>query len=275
MASPPPASGEAFLDVAGARLRYRDEGAGFSVLLLHGWALDLEMWRMQVERWSTRFRVVRFDRRGFGASSGTPSVPDDGRDVAAIADHLRIARFALVGMSQGGRAALNAAAGALAARIACLVLDGAPFEEPGSPAGNELPLDEYRDVARREGLDAFRRLWSAHPLARLHTADPEAHELLRAMTRRYRAADLLTPIGPQGATTAQAPALDAIRVPVLVVNGALDTERRRAMGEALARALPRAERMLIPGAGHLAALDNPRAYDEVVGRFLARYAASN
>jgi pimeloyl-ACP methyl ester carboxylesterase len=45
------------------------------------------------------------------------------------------------------------------------------------------------------------------------------------------------------------------------------------MGDALSRALPRAERALIPDAGHLPNLDNPAAYNRLVLSFIERHAA--
>ena len=55
------------------RLRVRTAGDGPAVLFLHGWALDLDMWRAQFEALASRYRLIAFDRRGFGLSSGTPS----------------------------------------------------------------------------------------------------------------------------------------------------------------------------------------------------------
>ncbi|HVS78395.1 MAG TPA: alpha/beta fold hydrolase, partial [Steroidobacteraceae bacterium] len=78
--SPQSAPPDLYLPVAGALLRYRDEGAGPAVLLIHGWTLDLDMWEPQVAGLAGAFRLIRFDRRGFGLSSGRASVTADVRD---------------------------------------------------------------------------------------------------------------------------------------------------------------------------------------------------
>src|SRR6202007_1610085 len=83
-----------YLQVAGARLRFRDTGSGPPVLLLHGWTLGLEMWDPQAAALSEEFRMVRFDRRGFGLSTGSASVIDDAADVVALCAHLKIRRAA-------------------------------------------------------------------------------------------------------------------------------------------------------------------------------------
>jgi pimeloyl-ACP methyl ester carboxylesterase len=60
-----------------------------------------------------------------------------------------------------------------------------------------------------------------------------------------------------------------------VLNGEFDLDSRRLAGEALSKLLPRAERKVICGAGHLANLDNPQSYNEILRRFLERYALAD
>ena len=261
---------DSFIEVDGARLRLRDEGQGFPVLLVHGWALDLDMWQPQVAAWAARMRVLRYDRRGFGLSTGSPSLAADMRDIESLLRRLNLHRVAIVGMSQGARGAMCAAAGPLRGRIACLILDGAPFD--GNDSGEpEVPLARYRELARTRGIDAVRGEWQRHPFATLRTDERSAHELLSLMTGRYPAHDLLA--GPQPSRVALSAPV-SIDVPALVLNGAGDTRRRRAMGDELGRTLPRAERVLIPDAGHLPNLDNPAEYNRLVHSFIERHAAA-
>jgi 3-oxoadipate enol-lactonase len=268
------APAEAWIEVHGARLRYRDEGHGPAVVLLHGWALDLEMWQPQVAAWAASCRTIRIDRRGFGGSAGQPSTAQDIPDLMALVDHLGLARFALLGMSQGARVALRAATQpALGTRLTCLVLDGVPLAGPSRELPPEVPIVHYRELVRRRGLEGFRAEWSEHPFTRLHTSDASAHRLLRGMTERYRAADLLAAYddGPEPASD-EPPALAAMAVPTLVINGERDTEVRRQMGEEVSRLLPRAQYAVIRGAGHLPNLDNPRVYNDLVLDFVTRHA---
>jgi len=260
---------EGFVEIDGAKLRLEDEGRGFSLLLVHGWALDLDMWQPQVVAWVSRWRVIRYDRRGFGRSSGAPSLGADARDIEAMVKRLNLERVALIAMSQGARAAMHAAAGPLRARIACLVLDGAPFDvnDAGEP---EVPLVRYRELARTRGIDAVRDEWQRHPFATLTTRDPAAHRLLALMTARYPGHDLVT--RPHAVEIA-GPPVERVDVPALVLNGVDDTPRRRAMGDELARVLPRAERALVENAGHLPNLDNPAGYNQLVESFIERHAA--
>jgi pimeloyl-ACP methyl ester carboxylesterase len=259
-----------FLEVDGARLRFCDEGHGFAIVLIHGWGLDLGMWQPQVDLWRERFRVVRFDRRGFGLSTGRPSLASDLRDVETLLRRLKLTRVALIGMSQGARAALRVAAGTLRERVACLVLDGAPHDT-GASAEPEVPIERYRQLMREDD-ERWRREWLAHPFMRLHTQDAAARQLLDAIVARYPAHDLRQ---ADVMSAAEPVDLTAIRVPALVINGVLDTRRRVAMGDELARLLPRAERALIAHAGHLPNLDDPPGYARCVSAFVDRHADSD
>jgi 3-oxoadipate enol-lactonase len=263
-----------FLEVPDARLRYRDEGTGPAIVLIHGWTLDLDMWEPQVGDLCRTFRVIRLDRRGYGLSSGKPSLANDAADVQALCRHLGVQRAAFVGMSQGTRV-LHHLAGAIPASICCLVFDGAPdLRASGDLTANDVPLSEYAAVLRNEGIEAVRREWAAHALTRLRTEDQTAHALLSRMLGRYAATDLMIPAA-QVTEIFTPPRLEDIHVPALVLNGEFDLESRRRAGEALSKLLPRAERKIIPGAGHLANLDNPQSYNEILRRFLQRYALAD
>ena len=266
----PPAA-DFYLETRGAKLRYRDEGRGCAVLLVHGWTLDLDMWEPQATALSARFRVVRLDRRGFGLSSGSPSTAGDASDLSALCEHLGLSSAALVGASQGARAVLQFAR-SHPQLTSCVILDGPPhFGSPDVPAGaDDIPYQYYCELAQSRGLAAFRREWSRHPLVQLRTADPQAHALLARMIARYPGRDLTDTLRHTGAAPAHEP--ESLDRPVLVINGALDLESRKRFARQLALRLPQAECVEIPAAGHLSNLDNPRVYNDALGRFLERHA---
>jgi pimeloyl-ACP methyl ester carboxylesterase len=262
-------SKDLYVEIDSARLRYRDEGRGPAVVFIHGWSLNLDMWEFQAESLSSHYRVVRLDRRGFGFSSGAPSLAQDCLDVAALCRRLKLEQIALVGMSQGARVALKLAS-ADSVAISCLVLDGIPdLAATGSaPHSNDMPHEHYRRVAQREGMSAFRSEWAQHPLARLKTADQRAQEIRTRMIERYSGRDLLGPA--QTLNAADSPGLD-VHLPVLLLNGEYDLEGRRCFAKQLASQLPLAEHIDIPEAGHLCNLDNPRAYNEALKRFFENH----
>jgi 3-oxoadipate enol-lactonase len=261
-----------YLVVEGARIRYRDEGRGAVVLMVHGWTLDLDMWRPQVAALRDSFRVVRLDRRGFGLSSGRPAPAQDISDIGALCTHLGIRRVALVGMSQGVRAVLGFASVA-PEMISCLILDGPPEIGHQTPtAEHDIPLDHFRTLIRTQGIGAFRREWAGHALVSLTTTDLQARELLEAMIMRYPGNDLVDP-----AVTADLPpsayAIGAMHVPMLVITGEHEMAQRARAANDIAARSPGAKRAVIHAAGHLPNLDNSIEYNAALRAFLQRHAS--
>jgi pimeloyl-ACP methyl ester carboxylesterase len=246
-----------YLDVHGARLRWRLAGRGPAIVLLHGWALDLDYWNPVAALLTCRFTVLRFDRCGFGDSTGTPDIHRNVADLAALMDAAAMPRAVLVGMSQGARLAIHFAL-ADPARTRGLLLDGAPALE----AESEIPLDHYRRQLEDQGLAAMHAAILRHSLMQLVTGEQSAHRRLRDILARYRGHDL-----GQAAVRRHQPVLGAITAPTLILNGSHDSVARRDAGRTLQAAIPAAQRIELPDAGHLAALDNPHAYAAAVIAF--------
>ena len=263
---------DSYFKIDGARLRYRDDGQGPAVLLVHGWTLDLEMWEAQVALLGAAFRVIRLDRRGYGLSSGRPSLACDVTDLDALCHHLGLQHVALVGMSQGARAVLELSRRS-PAMISCLVVDSPPrIGTAGTANGtHDIPYEHYRRLAQIRGMDAFRREWAEHSLAQLRTGDQRVRELLASMIARYPGHDLSesAPIPPLVTAPHE---LESIHLPALVISGEFDIESRRHFANELASKLPQAAQAEIRDAGHLCSLDNPRAYAAVIRQFLDRHA---
>ena len=97
------ASIEGVLALPGARLAYQVTGTGPAVVLVHGFGLDMRMWDPQARHLATRFQVVRYDARGFGASGPfDPAVSyTHAGDLLALLDHLGIGKAVLAGLSFG------------------------------------------------------------------------------------------------------------------------------------------------------------------------------
>lgn len=229
------------------------------------------MWDSQVASLRRNFRVVCYDRRGFGLSSGCPSIDQDCEDLQALCRYLALGPVALVGMSQGARAVMRYAT-VVPNRVSCLVLDGPP-DLFGTDAAEFKELEQYGALARTRGMDAFRHEWVRHPLVRLRTSDPSAHHNLRSMIERYPGKDLVASVVASQAAS-DPPPLAPCAVPILVITGEHDMADRVEAANVLARRLPHAERATIPDAGHLPNLDNPIAYNAILGAFLGRHATA-
>src|SRR6185295_11046651 len=75
---------QGFAEVNGARLYYEAAGEGHPLVMLHGHLLDSGQWDEQFALFARRYRVVRYDARGFGQSSKPPDPFAHHEDLRAI-----------------------------------------------------------------------------------------------------------------------------------------------------------------------------------------------
>ena len=89
-----------------AKLFYSDAGEGTPVIMIHGWPLNGDMWEYQkLELLRRGFRVITYDRRGFGRSDQTATGYDYNTfadDLSCLIEHLAVSKVQLVGFSMGG-----------------------------------------------------------------------------------------------------------------------------------------------------------------------------
>ncbi len=249
-------------------------GSGDLVVFLHANVCDSRMWHAQMEAVAATGMAVAWDRRGFG---GTRAGADDFSPVAdlmAVIDAVAGGRRAiLVGCSQGGKIALDAAL-QHPSRVRGLVLiaptlSGAP--EPVHPPEIAALLAEQRDAEAAGDLDRLgalkARLWLDGPLAPEGRVAGEARRLFLDMI----GIALRSP--PVGANLDLAPAydrLDTIRAPTLVLWGDLDFPHIRERSRHVASVVPGATGHELRGTAHLPGLERPEIVTDLVRDFVGR-----
>lgn len=134
-----------YVTVEGGRLYYEASGQGRPVVLLHPGPGDLELWTPQVPTLEARYRVIRYDARGFGKSDLPTGPFAHFEDLRRLLDALELKRASLVGLSLGGRTALDFAL-AYPERTDRLILANA-----GISGYQPKGLERYRRVRRGEG----------------------------------------------------------------------------------------------------------------------------
>mgnify|MGYP002576160089 FL=1 len=233
-----------FLHNSGANIFYSEyfpaDPQAPTLILLHGNGEDHTYFVKQIPAFSPHFRLVLMDTRGQGQSTG-----GDGElnfsvfaaDLLALMDHLQIAKAHLLGFSDGGNLALTFAL-AHPERVQSLILNGANLEPGGVKLSTQLPivlgygccrlLSPFSHKARQNG--AVLGLMVNHP-----------H------------------IPPQ--------ALAALTMPALVIVGEQDMIRDR-HSQLIARSLPNAQFVRIPGGDHFCAAKCPEVFNHAVLSFL-------
>jgi 3-oxoadipate enol-lactonase len=261
-----------FVDVVGGRLYYEVEGEGHPLLLIHGGLGDLRMWDEQLSAFAERYRVIRYDTRGFGRSETEDVEFTERGDAAAVLQHLGAASAYVVGQSRGGVIAVDLALDE-PQRVDALVSVAGGISGYEPPESDEQPPWEEME-----------RLWNAKDftaLAELETqvwvdgwgqppdrVDPELRrkvfDWIRASYAVERAEGKPQPLSPPAAQR-----LDEVRVPVLVLIGLADEPGGNLALEHLASSVAGARVMEFPNVAHMIQLENPERFNRLILEFLA------
>jgi non-heme chloroperoxidase len=245
----------------GTQLHYNDWGSGPPVVLIHGWPLDADMWEYQsVHLAENGFRVITYDRRGFGRSAQPWHGYDYDTlagDLASVLDALDLTGVTLVGFSMGGGEVVRYLSKHGTARIARAALVSAvtPYLLKGGT--NEEGVDRGVFDQMIEGLRADRPGF----LAGFGKAFFGAGLLNFAVSSDIlQWASGLAMRGSPRATLACVRAFSqtdfredvrAIRIPLLVVHGDADaTVPAAASAQRVAVMVPHAELKIYAGAPH-------------------------
>ena len=268
---------EGFASVPGGRLYYEETGGGPAVVLGHAGIADHTMWDEQVGPFSERYRVVRYDLRGFGRSSApeTDYAPHD--DLQALLAHLDIDHAALVGASMSGGIAVDFAL-AYAEMLWALVpvaagIDGYDWSADESLqrfGAEEKAAVEAGEIDRAVELNV--RLWVDGPGRTPDRVDHAVREKVRRMQRaifeRGEPVGQPLPLEPLAITR-----LENIRVPTLAIIGDQDTRALLDITDLIARRVPGARKAVIKDTAHVPNMERPQEFNRLVLDFLASVAS--
>ena len=256
--------------IAGGEIAYDVAGEGEPILFLHAFPLGLFMWDAQAEALRDRYRVVRFDARGFGASPEGDSLLTMERiadDAAALFDHLGLGRAVVAGCSMGGYAAF-AMVRRHRDRVRALVLQDTKAGADSAEARKNRAL--LAEKTLKEGAQAAKDAFLPKLLGETTQQErPAVVARVREAILATSARGIANALQGLGARADSTPTLREIRVPTLVICGAEDTITPLAESEAMHGAIAGSRLAVIPKAGHLANLENPAAYNAALLEFLA------
>jgi 3-oxoadipate enol-lactonase len=246
----------------GIDIWFEVKGDGPALVLIHANPFDHDLWLYQSAHFSTWFKIVAIDIRGYGRSTKvtTPfSLADMCADVLGVMDELEIARAIVMGCSVGSGIAI------------ALGLDHADrFEALVLVGGNSGASDRY--TKRIEGYRA--NLADYHIKHMRELVAPGfaetrigAHLLSLFVEREPRLdGEAIAQVFRAGNSTDRTPRLPTMRVPTLVINGEFD--HSLAAGRRTASLVPGAKHQVLPGTGHACCIEDPAGFDRLVIDFL-------
>jgi 3-oxoadipate enol-lactonase len=248
-------------------------GDGPPLVMLHPGVGDSRIWAPVLAPLAAKYRVIRYDARGFGQSPAPAVKFSLLRDLIAVLDHYGIGQAAFVGCSQGGASSLGLAL-AHPQRVSALVLlcpgvSGFPMtdEEEAAMIGPDNAaaiMADYKRAKAARDVDAFaavviRRIWGAGG------DTPAVVEQSRSAARAS--------LSNEGLELEDPPVfarLGEITVPAALMVGDLDYPPLVAANRQAAALIPGCEFLLVPGMDHFPPLREPDAVLGLITRTLAR-----
>lgn len=249
------------LSISKAQIYYAARGRGGAPLLfLHGAGASHLLWNGQLAAFAADNRAIALDLPGHGRSTGTAygTISGYARAVLEFLDVLELDRAVLIGSSMGGAIAQSLALD-FPERARGLVLVGTGARLRVAPAFIEGVQTDFETTARAlveyyytpDGSSLLR----AKSLTQLHHSGPAVLAQDFAACDAFNVADRLS----------------QILAPTLVICGSEDKMTPPKYSEYLAQHIPNAKLVLIPNAGHMVMLEQPRAVNRALRDWLGSF----
>ncbi|MFH1043551.1 MAG: alpha/beta fold hydrolase [Pseudomonadota bacterium] len=253
----------------GININYTIEGEGPWLTLSHSLACNLHMWDEEARLLAKRYKVLRYDTRGHGASgapSGAYSFDLLAEDLHRLLQALGIQSTHFVGLSMGGMIGQTYAL-KHPGTFSSLALCDTTSRYPSDAGGMWL---ERIKIVETQGMEPMvlptLARWFTEGFRKTH---PDVVERVAAMIRSTPAPGYIgcSHAIPKINLTAR---LKEIRCPSVVIVGKDDPGTPVAMAEEIHRAMPGSNLVIIADAAHLSNLEQPEAFNQALGDFLAR-----
>ena len=254
-------------------LRYAEHGVGGAgpVVLLHGFPLNRTMWDEVVPALADRYHIIVPDLRGHGetdAPDGPYDMVEFADDVLTLLDSLGHAKAAIVGLSMGGYISLQLLTRAPERLTACILADSSGRADT---VERKAARAAQAEVIRKHGLGAFAELVLPRMFsAGVFTERPQLIERFRQTITSQRPAAVVAALQALGSRPEMLDQMKTVRVPTLVLVGSEDVATTPQDSRDLAKAIPDATLVVLPGAGHMSNWEDTDGFNRAVRTFLDR-----
>jgi 3-oxoadipate enol-lactonase len=269
MAISEPVSG--FASAGGAKLYFETVGVGDALVFIHAGVADRRMWDPQVEYFAPRYRVIRYDLRGFGKSEMGDGPYSHRDDLLSVLTSLEVRKAALIGCSMGGTTAIDFALEHPQMVTALVpVAAGVSGFNPSSHEsmahwGKMMSLLQARNFEQARELDAH--YWIDGPSRDSSRVDPGFRKRAVAVHKDNFSIERFS----KPEQELKPPALGRlgeIRCPTLVVIGDSDVQDLIKLSNRIAAEVSGAKLTTIANAAHLPSQEHPDQFNRILDEFL-------
>lgn len=264
-----------FAEVNGAKLYYEVAGSGHPLVLCHAGIADNRMWDDQFSLFAERYRVIRYDLRGFGQSNLSPGPFSWSEDLYGLLTHLGVAKAYLIGCSMGGSTVIDFAV-THPEMVDALITVGSGlsgFDAPNTPEEQAL-FEQVEKAAEAGDFDKANEIevhiWVDGPNRRPEQVNSAVRERVRVMN--LPGFHLQAEWEQATQRQIEPPAagrLGAIHVPALVIYGDQDVSDIQAIAHKLAADIPGAKLVVMHDTAHVPNMEQPAEFNRIALDFLA------
>lgn len=249
---------------------YETSGTGPAVVFIHSFLCDGSLFEHQVKAVAATCKVVNVDIRGHGRSGSADSaftIQDVVKDVLTVLDNEQVGTAVWVGLSIGGFVAMQAALN-FPSRVRALVL-------MGTEAGPQSFLKKMQDVGLKWGLQALGPKTLAPGICSAlfgkstRQTNPALVNAYKLKFQEMRVKSICNCIGAVMTRDDLRPLLGQLKCPTLVVVGEEDVPLPEAKSREIAQKISPSTLVVVPGAGHLSAIEQPTEVTLALTKFLS------
>ena len=256
-----------FIEVDGGKLYYEVAGKGDVIVLVHDGSLHNVTWDGQFLTFAENYRVIRYDRRGYGKSAYPEKPYSDIEDLKSVFDFLDVKKAAVMGMSAGGRLSIDFAL-EYPEKVTSLVLVGAvlsgySYTDHFLSRGGRIDASYF---ANPEKLIDF--MFKEDPYTIYYKNKDAREKAYRLMKENPHNYDFRKNRFLRGPRRAALGVLDEIKVPTMIVLGEYDIPDVHSHAGANEAGIKNSERVVVRNSAHLVPLEKPEEFNRMALRFL-------
>jgi pimeloyl-ACP methyl ester carboxylesterase len=254
-------------EVDGGTLYYEVMGEGPSLVLIHGGGTDHRMWDDQFEIFAKHYKVIRYDVRGAGRSDFPKKPYSHSQDLYNLLRFLKIEKTSLIGLSRGGRIAVS------------LILEHPEMAQNLILVSSNLGRlpEAYRQgfakvlaTIHQEGLVRAIEVFLEDPFQAPRENNLRARQQLR-MILSDNLPMFLFLFGSKLDQRLDPPVhqrLNELELPTMIISGNHDHPLAHANADTWEKSISGAQKVVMSDAAHLANMDQPEKFNQIVLDFL-------
>ena len=263
-------------EINGSKIYYEIAGIGEPLVLIHGWSFDTRCWDDQFDIFAKKYRVLRYDLRGFGRSD----LPDTSinyshtDDLVSLLNYLHINKAHILGHSFGGKIAFDFVFNYPEKTIS-LILPDAAMDVPGLEVPKDVS-DWIRNTwkaGREQGIEDAKKVWITGSPLKPAMNNPLSAPKVRKMIEDYSGwhwANDDPCIYPKSFPPTR---LSEIKIPTLIIVGELNPKIYHDWADIQNKYILNSKKEVLPNAGHALNIENPLKFNEFVLSFLSEIIA--